>query len=255
MSKLIREAYLGNNEEEKLKNNRRVVIEVIGTLPILVGDYIDKLLVTDADIGVIDSVETATPAAADNYNVLVDINNDDRYLYLGSSKSLITKIMTHIYYDNKHTDILVMPDTVMMGSGDNDKLYVNNTMTLQAYNVSVTDIKNKPNGDIVCPVNIDIIDSIPLPNRFSKTTTVLASTFGLENNSMYNSNRSTVNGKTITLAGGLPTQYIIFEDNETIFDEVKALSVCNMTQQIHGTLNIDPVGKHKTARIVIPLNF
>ena len=267
----LRFAKVLNNEDDKKDNNRIVAIKVIGTAPILAGTYIERITGNSgSDYGTIDTKDTTTPKLDKQHtNFLYDDTEDedgnikypDRYKYLGIAQSIITKLFVTIYYDNLFKDILIIPDMDSLGTDDAGiDFYANNTMTLQAYTVGRGDFKEKPFKEIVNPLIDNDVDGIPEPDKFDKTTTILASTHGLAIN-------STCSGRTLILNKGddnetrigntkaSPLQYIQFPDNDDIFEDGTLVATNNMIQQFHDELSIDFVGKKLINKIVIPINF
>jgi len=266
----MRYAKVLNNEDDKECNNRRVAINIIGTLPILAGTFMDRISGDDgASYGLIDSITTDTPhGKKDNKNFLYDdekdtdgnLVNPDRYVFLGNAQSMVSKLFASIYYDALFNDIIVIPDIYSLGIEDeNIDFYKDNEMTLNAYSVGRGQFKDRPFKELTIPIDQIDSDGMPQPDKFDKTKTLLVTTYGLAINSLCTSNTTVVNdgGETSYIGADkvVPLQYIQFPDNSDIYDEVPPLNTHNLIQQTHAGLSVDFVGKRLITKMMIPLNF
>lgn len=268
-SKSLRHGLIVNNELEKVDNERRVSIRVLGTLPMLAGTFVDRVTGVDGSLyGELDTISTTTPIVEDSSdpttigevgvkNLLIDKDDENRFVFLGQATSTVSKLLVDIYYDNSFNDILVIPELSSLGTDDYVDFYSRSTVTLNAYSVGNGERTDKPLKDIVMPIVLNDLDGINEPKRFTETKTVLTSAFGLENNSML-SNFVLFDSDSkwrATSEKGVPIQLIALEENTILYDTVKAMNTYNVVQQFHDRLRIDGVGKHIISKIVFPLNF
>lgn len=239
----------GSND---VSNKLTVQIEVKHSLPILAGELTDSII--DSSNVMKESVYN-TPPLNDPFTVLFDTVDENRYKFLGKAISVISKLKVDIYLDAKYGDILIIPELLTFGTGDNLKLYKNQNRIISGYSVGHPNVAGSLYRDTTLPLDTDARSSIIDVNRFTTVKTVLNSTYGLERNSMYSSlsHRDAISSSK-TERGSL-LQFLVFEDNTTLFTETVKLNVCTLLQEKHGNVVVDPVGKHEINKIVIPLNF
>lgn len=265
----FRVGYIGVSEVDKTTtHNRMVEINIVGTLPILAGEYIDRITRIDAGPidGVIEVKEMLMPTPEQNYNVLVDLsvgnnglhNKLDRYVFLGKALSTqYTGLFVDFYYDSDFKDIIAIPELKTFGYDDNVMFYANDKRAIKGYTIGQgAAMGDKPYINITLPLFKDN-DGIERPKRFTKTKTYTVTCYGLEGNSMCNSISREQTGTSNYSEKGAPLQFVEFELNSVLFEnsEKLRLNTFNMLQQFHAELKIDYVGKRKIHKIVIPINF
>jgi len=110
----VRMAYLGKDESDKnIDNKRAITIHISSGIPFVM---VDDRIVNDYTVNA--TTVDAKASDTDIINTLVDPDMDDRYTYICETKSSITKNIVRLYYDAKYEDIIVVPDTTMLGTSD-----------------------------------------------------------------------------------------------------------------------------------------
>ena len=269
-TKARRSGYIAISESDKeTTHNRRVDIEVVGTLPILAGEFVDrftKVGVSPID-GTIEVQESVSPDIGSVLNILVDHTTDEngtliklnRYKYLGNAISTqYSGLRVDFYYDNDFKDIIVIPELKTFGVEDNVLFYSNDKRTIRGYSIgNGRSMNNAPATATYLPLIDDDTDSIPEPARFIKTKTYTVTCYGLEVNSICNSISRNQSGTENYSEKGAPLQFVEFDLNDILFgaDNKVTLNTYNLLQQYHAELKVDYVGKRKIHKIVIPINF
>ncbi|MGE3591437.1 MAG: hypothetical protein AB7G52_02925 [Arcobacter sp.] len=107
----MRLAYLADNAEDKNATKKKLQITIHGTLPIIVTD---DITLSDITIKEEDTVPYTLLTDLKNFLVDEDFLNEtaeDRFIYITTLKSLLTKNKIMFYYDRKYQDIIIIPDT------------------------------------------------------------------------------------------------------------------------------------------------
>jgi len=110
----IRRAYLGKDESDKnIDNKRTIEIHIANAVPFIM---VDDRIVNDYTVNseLIDSKDSDSEIV----NTLVDDEMEDRFTYICETKSSVSKNIVRLYYDAKYKDIIIVPDTTMLGTSD-----------------------------------------------------------------------------------------------------------------------------------------
>lgn len=152
---------------------------------------------TDKSImeNVIVNKPTVSAESTDKIQLLVDIDDTERYVLLGYSESVLTTKKMEIWHDTKDKDIFVIPSLDFLGEEDFEGVLHNSTFDVEGYVLVKGADKNENSYKVTLIDSVDIlrVDSIAPP---ASTNNYLVSKPGLEgvNSDKTNFGREVANG-------------------------------------------------------------
>jgi len=257
-----RVAYLGDIYGTKDVANKRVVnLWVTHTLPII--DTTPELI-TDR------TLSTNPGAAVDTTkfpNVLVGITktldattgdvtigtDTARFTFIASVKSTFNNAV-QIYYDNKFKDIIIIPDTSLLGSGSTTDAHANQEFTLRCYRVGGGMNIDNTGGDLVMPPNAE---GVPLPvcNENIAINNDLLMLDGMNRVPGSQPTTTSINNVWMSTGKRTPMTYLTIGDPAILFETVSNVPLFTMYQVNVDQFAVKYVGNRKPTHIIIPLNF
>lgn len=167
----LRRATLAKDlNDTTVSTNKNIIISIKGILPMV------SILNSTIDINVF--ITETTDAASDNSdikNTLIDLDyleetGNDRFDYITSNISAVSKSKVMVYRDNKYDDLLIIPETTFLGSNANDDATVGETFTVFGYLVGGGDgNRGLCAGANVMPVEKQYMVKLPKVNTNIKS--------------------------------------------------------------------------------------
>jgi len=155
----FRTALLGKSEADKnVDNGRSITLTIDSGLPMV---NVDDVLMDNFTINSVTHSPSLT-GGDDVLNTLVDKEDPNRYVYICTTLSAVTKAVVRLYYDAMFKDIIVVPNTETLGTDSATDMNRNQNYDLRGYVISGgDDIKH---GNFSGTIKKDFQFDLPVPN-------------------------------------------------------------------------------------------
>jgi len=242
-----RMAYLGVSELDKsFDNKRRVIININDAVPLVT--------VNEQVFNANKITEVITVQPVTLLNPLVDADDINRYLYVTNVISAITNNIVHIYYDYKYKDIIIIPDTVYLGTGSLTDASKHSTYEISGYCVS----GGGNAGMHATNIPLDPAFNMPVPNTkiASKHIAVMLGGMGALASTRY-TNRELSSHQTYTLSDNrnLPSGLIDIGLATDVFVANGKVPIHNLYQYTPDLYKLKYLGNHEVTKFYILLDF
>ena len=248
-SKLIRTAYLGTDSTNpNTDNNRQVNIHLTNGVPLVsIDDEIisDRLIKEELYTG---GTLRVIP------NILVDREDANRFIYVTQIISPISKDKSNIYYDGKYKDIIIIPETKYLGTGDINDINANQTFDLAGYVVSGN--SEFKNDVFTGTINPDTVMNLPETNRNINSRSMVASIYGISN-TMGNRIVSYPMATNMSIRDRrmLPIGIIDLGTITDLFTVSTLIPTYSMYQSSYNMFKIRYLGNKKPSKVYILIDF
>ena len=251
-SKLIRTAYLGTDSSNpNTDNNRRVNIHLDNGLPLVA---IDDDIISDKKIKEIDYRGGQVGIITTLYNVLVDKTDADRFIFVTKITSPITQDVSNIYYDAKYKDIIVIPETKYLGTGDADDINANQVFDLKGYVVSGN--MNFADDLYTGSINPDVKMNLPATNNDISSKSIIANIYGISttmgHRTMY---REVTTGLSMGGERMLPVGIIDLGSTTDLFTSAEYIPTYTMYQSSYNMFKVKYLGNKKPNKVYLIMDF
>jgi len=191
-----------------------------------------------------------------NTNILVDIENEDRFKFIGVVNSPLTDNSVGIYYDDKFKDMFVIPSLNSVGIEDDVRLYENSGIEVIGHRLFGRGLDNIYVDDLSLPIKDDnafVLNNIP--KRLNTTKAFVVYTGMNSNNTGLDMLGDDGGDRIIYDKSRLPICYIDLGDVNDVFDEDVSLPTFNTLDMGVGMSKLHYLGNVKRRRITFPITF
>lgn len=253
-----RTAYIAVSETDHTTHNRKVTIMLQGTTPNVI------LFHSDTEKDNVDYTRKVTTTVADpdnNFNVLYDPEDTDRYKFIATVASPITANLASFYYDNKFKDIFVIPNLLSVGTDSKVELYKDRTIEIDGYKALGQGNNSYYTKDLSLPVitNEDDPNNIKLsdiPNRVDTTESYLVNISGLyPNSNIHMVYRTYPNNDQLGDSNRVPIIFVDLGTVNSLFGKDVKLPTFNILDKGLSNSVLDYLGIINTDRFIVPLSF
>jgi len=249
----LRYATLAISEADVTAYKMKVEIDVNTTLPFL---DIPTVILDNTTIK-FDEAITTTPANTAVLNVLTDLDDANRYVFIGKATSYTSGTIIDIYYDSKYKDILIIPALDALGDVATATALENATIPISGYRVGGLEVKGMSSYNMTMTTNQTTSFHVPECKRLAETKSVMLTLAGFDSASIYNGVEDNRTGPfNVTRGKVLPTQYISLGAASALFTTpTEKVSTYRVIPASIASYSARHVGRINAAEIFIPLNF
>jgi len=251
-SKLIRTAYLGTDSTNpNTDNNRRVNIHLNNGIPLVA---IDDDIISSRKVKEIDYTGGLVGVSTTLNNVLVDKTDANRFIYVTQITSPITQDVSIIYYDAKYKDIIVIPETKYLGTGDVDDINANQVFDLKGYVVS----GNMEFSDDIYTgsINPDVKMNLPATNSDISSKTMIANIYGISSTMGHRTIfREVTSGLSIGGERMMPTGIVDLGSITDLFTTEEYIPTYTMYQGSYNMFKVKYLGNKKPSKVYLLMDF